>query len=323
MLKPLMCPPELLLLDLTGKTYVVTGAGSGLGAVTSRQLAKQGAKVVLACRSVNKGQEVARAIREEQPLADIEVSELDLGNLASVRSFAHRFLTDHSELHGLVNNAGVMNTPQGTTADGFELQFGTNHLGHFLLTDLLLDILRQSAPSRIVILSSAYHDLAMGRPGDIHFEDIHFERRKYDGWQAYAQSKLANVLHARELGRRLAGSGVTAVSVHPGWVRTELIRNVMPVWLQNSILRPLMRLAGMLEPWEGSQTTLYALLSPDVVAHPGAYFSQVGAYRDKGANKGGWPMRSPNPNAHDELKARRLWELSERLTSLDVNADAQ
>lgn len=314
--KPLMCPPELLSLDLSGKTYVVTGANSGIGLVTVSQLAKQGAHVVLACRRPAEGERARTDILAQSPRGTVEVAELDLASLASVRRFAAELLAKHDKLSGLVNNAGVMNTPAGKTRDGFESQLGTNHLGHFLLTELLIPALERGAPSRIVCLSSCFHDVANGRKGRIDFDDLQFERRKYDGWEAYAQSKLANLLHARQLGKRLAGRGVTVASVHPGWVRTNLIRSTMPVWAQDVILRPVLRLAGMIEPWEGAQTTLYALLSPEVPAHSGEYFSQLGIYRDKAANKGGWPLRSPNPHAHDAAAAARLDAVSRQLVGL-------
>jgi NAD(P)-dependent dehydrogenase (short-subunit alcohol dehydrogenase family) len=234
----------------------------------------------------------------------VEVAALDLADLKSVRAFAESFLKSHDVLHGLVNNAGVMNTATGKTKDGFEVQLGTNHLGHYLLTELLLGALERGAPSRVVILSSCYHDVAQGREGHIDFDDLHFERRPYDGWAAYAQSKLANLLHARSLAARVGAKGITAVSVHPGWVRTNLIRGSMPVWAQDYVLRPFLHLAGMIEPWEGAQTTLYALLAPDVTSHPGAYYSQLGMYRERRFNKGGWPMESPNPEAARRRRRR-------------------
>lgn len=314
--KPLRCPPDLLTTDLAAKTYVVTGGSSGIGLVTVTQLAKQDAHVVLACRRPAEGARAKAHVVAQVPGASVEVAELDLAHLASVRAFAESVLAKHPVLHGLVNNAGVMNTPAGKTRDGFETQLGTNHLGHYLLTELLLPALERGAPARIVNVSSCYHDRAQGREGRIDFDDLHFERRKYDGWEAYAQSKLANLLHARQLAKRLADRGITAVSVHPGWVRTNLIRSTMPVWAQDIVLRPILRLAGMIEPWEGAQSTLYALLSPEVAAHNGAYFSQLGMYRDKAANKGGWPLASPNPHAHDDATAARLDEVSRRLVGL-------
>ena len=316
MAKPLVCSPELLARNLAGKTYVVTGGNSGIGLVTVEQLARQGAHVVLAARRPAEGERARAAVLERVPRASIEVAELDLARLGSVRSFAEMLLSKHDTLHGLVNNAGVMNTPKGTTADGFETQIGTNHLGHYLLTELLLTALRRGTPSRVVNVSSCFHAKAQGREGRIDFDDLHFERRAYDGWAAYAQSKLANVLHARSLARRLEGSGVTTASVHPGWVRTNLIRHSMPVWVQDTVLRPLLRLGGMIEPWEGAQTTLYALLAPEAEAHNGAYFSQLGIYREKSAKNGGWPLRSPNPHAHDDAAADRLDALSRRLVGL-------
>ena len=196
--------------------------------------------------------------------------KLDLGDLSSVRAFAAGYLRDHDSLHLLINNAGVMSTPEGKTADGFETQIG-------------------------------------------------FENRKYDGWASYAQSKLANLLHAKQLAKRLEGTGVTAVSVHPGWVRTELMRHTMPASMQ-SVMRPFMR---MIEPWEGTQTTLYAALAPDVEDHPGAYYSQTGTYRDKSKNAGGWPLESPNPQAHDDDLAQRLYEHSRELVGLEAASARQ
>lgn len=313
---PLMVRRELLELDLRDKVYVVTGANSGIGLVATRQLATQGATVVMACRRVDAAKAAAETLRSELPSARIEVQALDLGNIASIRAFAESFCASHKQLHGLVNNAGIMNTPLGRTADGFELQFGTNHLGHFLLTALLLDTLKAGAPSRIVNVASLYHVHARGRVGAIHFEDPNYEARRYDGWEAYAQSKLANVLHARELARRLAGTQVTAVSLNPGWVRTNLIRNTAPVWLQN-LLQPVLRYAGgMIEPWEGAQTTLHCLLAPEITEHAGAYYSQIGLYHDRAARAGGWPLVSPNPLAQDDKVALRLWEISEKLVGL-------
>lgn len=318
MAKPLLCPPELLSLDLTGKTYVVTGGNSGIGLVTVEQLAKQGARVVLACRRTSEGEREGQRIRASGVRGSVDVMELDLASLASVRAFAASFKAKYSRLDGLVNNAGVMNTPMGKTKDGFESQFGTNHLGHFLLTELLVDALKAASPSRVVNVSSAYHDKAQGREGAIDFDDPNFERRKYDGWAAYAQSKLANLLYARDLAARFGASGITAVSVHPGWVRTNLIRATMPVWVQDMLLRPVFRVAGMIEPWEGAQTTLYALLAPDVARHNGEFYSQTGIYRERGANRGGWPLRSPNPNAHDAAAPGRLTTISRKLVGMEA-----
>ena len=310
------CPEELLQSDLSGQVYVVTGSNSGIGLVTVGQLARQGAKVVLACRNLENGRQRQRELMATKPRGQVQVMELDLADLKSVRDFASRFLADHSALQGLVNNAGIMNTPAGKTKNGFELQFGTNHLGHFLLTELMLPALKAGAPSRVVNLSSCFHDKAMGREGRIQFEDVHFEKRKYDGWEAYAQSKLANLLHAKHLARHLHGTGIATASVHPGWVRSNLIKFSMPLWAQNIVLRPLLTMAGMIEPWDGAQSTLFGLLSPDVPSQSGSYYSQVGIYRTKEACRGGWPMQSPNPHAHDDQAAARLYELSKTQVGL-------
>lgn len=317
MAKPLMCPASLLEKDLIGKTYFVTGGNSGIGRVTSEQLVKQGAHVVIGCRRPQEGERVKSELAQKNYRGRLEVMELDLADLESVRNCANQFLSQNKNLHGLVNNAGVMFTPFGKTKNGFDTQFGTNHLGHYLLTELLLPLLKKSAPSRIVNLSSCYHDKAQGREGKIHFDDLNFEKRKYDGWEAYAQSKLANLLHAKQLAKRLKGTGVLAVSVHPGWVRTPLFRNMGPLWIQDVLLRPILRLAGMIEPWEGAQTTLYALLAPEVESHNGAFFSQTGFYRTKEARRGGWPLQSPNPMAHDEQIAERLDSVSRKMVGLD------
>ncbi len=316
MAKPHMCPPALLEKDLSDRVFVVTGANSGIGFETAQQLAKQGAEVVLACRRVEEGQAREAEIAQVHAGAKTEVRRLDLGSLESVRAFAKDLLAEHDTLHGLINNAGVMNTPDKKTADGFEMQLGVNHLGHFLLSDLLLDALKKGAPARIVNVSSCFHDKAVGREGRIVLNDLNFENRKYDGWEAYAQSKLANVLHAKGLAKRLEGTGVTAVSVHPGWVRTNLARHSMPVWVQDYILRPVFGLMGMIEPWEGAQSSLYAALADDVEQHPGEYYSQLGVYRDKSFNRGGWPMESPNPQVADDALADALWEKSRALVGL-------
>lgn len=316
MAKTLMCPPALFSQDLSGKTYIVTGGSSGIGRATVEQLARQNAHVVIACRRTAEGERVKTEIIAKNPGQRIDVAELDLAHLDSVQKFVQDFSSAHQQLHGLVNNAGVMFTPFGRTKDGFETQFGTNHLGHFLLTELLIPVLQKSAPARIVNLSSCFHDKAQGREGRIDLADLNFNQRKYDGWEAYAQSKLANVLHAKYLAKTLNGSGICTVSVHPGWVRTNLARHWMPIWMQNVVLYPLLRMAGMIEPWEGAQTTLYALLAPEVTQHNGAFFSQRGFYREKEAAKGGWPLRSPNPHAHDDDLAEKLHLASRKLVGI-------
>lgn len=310
-----ICDPQLFEIDLSGKIIIVTGANSGIGRITTEQLLKQGAQVILACRRTQEAEKVLNELGTVKGKGTI--IRLDLGDLSSVRDFATKFKEQFSELHVLVNNAGVMAGPFNKTKDGFELQIGINHFGHFLLTELLLDVLKTSSPSRIVSVSSCFHDVAMGKKGHVDLEDINFENRKYHPWTSYAQSKLANVLHSKELAKRLEGTGVIAVSLHPGWVRTNLAKNSMPLWVQNYLMRPISGLIGLIEPWEGSQTTLHCIIDPDVPKYSGKFFSQFGVYSKKEAKKGGWPMESPNPEANDSQLAHDFYELSKKMVGLD------
>ncbi len=316
--KTLMCDPTLLQKDLRDRVYIVTGANSGAGLATSAQLLRQGASVIGACRRVAAG-EAAFADFARLP-GTAEILQLDLASLASVRQFVADFRDRHNRLDGLVNNAGLVTT-EGRTEDGFEIQFGTNHLGHFLLTELLLDVLKASAPARIVNLSSVLHVGNRRTIADIDFEDLNFEGRPYNSSHAYSQSKLANLLHAKELANRLEGTGVYAFSVHPGWIRSNFGSGVMPGWLRgamNLALRPFSGLLGILTPYEGAQTTLHCLLDDDAPQHNGAYFSQNSIlYPNRENRPGGWPMSSPNPNAHDEALAKRLYEVSSELVGLN------
>ncbi|MBK8233661.1 MAG: SDR family oxidoreductase [Candidatus Eisenbacteria bacterium] len=311
----LRCDPKLLSKDLRGRVYIVTGANSGTGLTTTEQLVRQGARVIAACRRVTAGEEAVRHLKGVPGV--VEVAELDLGRLVSVRGFVERVRAAHPRLDGLVNNAGVMDTPQGVTVDGFETQIGINYLGHFLLTELLLDLLRASAPSRVVLVSSVAHVGMQNRDAEIDLEDLHFERRRYDGIAAYGQSKLALVVYARHLGARLAGSGVSVFSTHPGWVRSNLVRHMAPPWVQNLLLKPFSGPLGLMSAEDGAQTQLHCLLDDEAPTHSGAYFSQCSIlYRQKADRRGGWPMRSPNPRTHDDALAQRLWDVSARLVNL-------
>ena len=314
-----MCDRSLFDKDLSGRVYIVTGANSGSGLATAKQLASQGAHVVGACRRVDAGEEAFAGFGDVAGSG--EVMQLDLGSLASVRAFAEAFTDRFDRLDGLVNNAGVMAPPKGSTEDGFETQFGVNYLGHFLLTELLLDTLKASAPSRIVNVSSVGHVGWRGKVADIHFDDLNWEQREYDRTMAYAESKLAMVLHVRYLARLLDGTGVSVFSVHPGWIRSNLASSVIPSWVNrvwNVILRPLSGPLGTLSGFEGAQTTLHCLLDDDTPDHSGEYYSQNSVlYPNREDRSGGWPMPSPNPHAHDDDLAERLYRSSLELVGLD------
>lgn len=317
MLKTLRCNPQLFEKDLEGKTFLVTGANAGVGLETTRQLVRQGAHVVMACRRVEAGQQAASTMTKEK--GSTEVMPLDLGDLNSVRAFAAAFLDKYNHLDGLINNAGVVNFSLSRTKDGFEEMFGINHLGHFLLTELLLDLLKSSAPSRIVILSSVVHAGSSEKRVTVDLNDPNFENRPFE--EAYGQSKLANLLHAKQLAQRLEGSGVTAVSVHPGWARSNLIGTTWTMqFLQNVLLRPFAGLLGMMNNYDGAQTSLHCILDDSIPEHNGEYFSQNSIlYADKECRPGGWPMRSPNENAHDMALASKLDQLSRQLVNLQQN----
>ena len=211
--------------DQSGRVALVTGANSGLGLIAARELARAGARVVLACRNTDKGATALREITDQVPGAEAELAALDLASLESIRSFAQEFPKAHDGLDLLINNAGVMAPPRRTTKEGFELQFGTNHLGHFALTGLLLGDLEGRRDARVVTVSSTAH-----RMGRINFDDLHGERR-YRRWRAYGQSKLANLIFALELDRRLraAGSTISSLAAHPGYAATNLQSASAPV----------------------------------------------------------------------------------------------
>jgi len=311
----LRCDPKLFEKDLSGRVYIVTGANSGSGLGTTEQLVRQGAHVVAACRRVAAGEEATKHLANERGV--VEVSALDLNSLESVRRFVAAFKANHEELHGLVNNAGVMNTPQGRTEDGFETQIGVNYLGHFLLTELLLDTLKASAPSRVVCVSSVAHAGRPGRPAFIDLNDLHFEKRPYSGIVAYNQSKLALVIYARHLAKRLAGTGISVFSTHPGWIRSNLVKHTAPTWVQNVLLMPFSGLLGIMSAEDGAQTQLHCLLDDDAPDHSGEYYSQNSILYQKEEDKaGGWPMRSPNPLTYDDALAEGLYQASLALVGL-------
>ena len=286
--------------EQSGRTAVVTGANSGIGFEAARVLAERGAEVVLAVREPGKGRDAAARIGASAPGANLSVVRLDLGSLASVREAAEELRASHDRLDLLINNAGVMMTPRGRTEDGFELQLGTNHLGHFALTGLLLDRMLQVPGSRVVTVSSNGHKM-----GRINFADLQSERR-YSRTGAYAQSKLANLLFTYELQDRLsrAGAQTAALAAHPGTSKTALTRNLPAV----------MRLGAALLPFQPAEMGAVPMLraATDPAARGGEYYGPAGFAENSG------PARRVRSSArsHDREAARRLWAESARLTEV-------
>jgi NAD(P)-dependent dehydrogenase (short-subunit alcohol dehydrogenase family) len=289
--------------DLSGQTIVVTGASSGLGEETARALASVGAHVVMAVRDKAKGQAALERIREHNVEASLELHELDLGSLANVRESADALLARHTRIDRLINNAGVMAPPLSYTTDGFELQLGTNHLGHFVWTAHLLPAVLAAAPARIVNLSSRGHVR-----GDIGWDDPHYRSRPYDKWEAYGQSKTANILFTTELDRRLRNRGVRAYAVHPGVIMTELSRHLAPTDLETLASR--MPAGAMtLKPVEaGAATTVWAATSPELEDVGGLYLEDCAIAGPATEHP---PTRGYAAYAMDADAARRLWAWSE------------
>ncbi|MCX4860399.1 oxidoreductase [Streptomyces canus] len=295
--------------DQSGRVAVVTGANSGIGYVTARELARRGARVLLACRSEARGVEAGERLVAEVPGAEVQFARLDLGDLSSVREFAATYPYDRLDL--LINNAGVMALPYGTTADGFETQFGTNHLGHFALTGLLLPTLLETHAARVVTVSSTAHALA-----NIDIDDLNSERR-YRRWVAYARSKTANLLFVHELARRLAahGSDVVAAAAHPGYAATNL-QTAGPKMAGRRAAERFMRVGNRFFAQSadaGALPTLYAATAPDV---PPDSFT--------GPSLGGW-RGSPAPSwrapwTRNDQASARLWTASEELTGVTYDA---
>jgi NAD(P)-dependent dehydrogenase (short-subunit alcohol dehydrogenase family) len=284
--------------DQTGRTAVITGANTGLGYETAAALAAKGAQVVLAVRNLDKGKEAADHITHRNPGANVSLQELDLTSLESVHAAAEQLKSNYDAIDLLINNAGVMFTPKSTTTDGFELQFGTNHLGHFAFTGQLLDRLLAAPGSRVVTVSSIGHRLS-----SIRFDDLQWERR-YSRVAAYGQSKLANLLFTYELQRRLTGTHTIAVAAHPGSSRSELTRNVPA--LVRAAFAPLdFQGAAM-----GALPTLRAATDPGVLG--GQYIGPRGFAEVRGYPK----VVASNDRSHDTAAQRRLWAVSEELTSV-------
>lgn len=284
--------------DQSGRIAVVTGANTGLGFETATALAAHGAHVVLAVRNVEKGKQAAARMT-----GDVSVVELDLTSLAAIHTAADELKSRFDRLDLLVNNAGVMTTPKSTTADGFELQFGTNHLGHFAFTGLLLDHVADVPGARVVTVSSNGHKML----ADIHFDDLQWER-SYNRMRAYSQSKLANLMFTYELQRRLSdGHAAIAVAAHPGFSSTELGRN-LPGALQPAVnaLGPLLGQSAAM----GALPTLRAATDPGVLG--GQYFGPDGFGEQRGYPK----VVASSEKSHDLAMQRRLWAVSEELTGV-------
>jgi NAD(P)-dependent dehydrogenase (short-subunit alcohol dehydrogenase family) len=293
--------------DQSGGVAVITGANTGLGYETAAALADRGARVVLAVRNLDKGKDAAARIAALSPHADVALQELDLTSLEAIRAAAEQLRSEYDRIDLLINNAGVMWTPKSTTKDGFELQFGTNHLGHFAFTGLLLDRLLPVPGSRIVTVSSMGHRIR----ADIHFDDLQWER-SYSRVGAYGQSKLANLLFTYELQRRLAPRGTTiAAAAHPGGSRTELTRNLPPLLARiTPVIEPLFQGADM-----GALPTLRAATDPGVLG--GQYYGPDGFGQQQGYPK----LVASSDKSHDLDVQRRLWAVSEELTGVVYPVD--
>ncbi len=280
---------------MRGKTVLVTGANTGIGLETAADLARRGAKVVITSRDEAKGAAAIQEIHHRQPGADVTVMTLDLAKLDDVRRFANAFDERYPNLHVLVNNAGLMQSERSVTADGFETTFQVNHLGPFLLTSLLVDKIKASAPARIVNVASTAH-----RGGRLDFDDLQSEH-SYRGMRVYGTSKLCNILFTKELARRLEGTGVTANSLHPGTVRTGFARDgdskgfiAIGVTIGSVFFK---------SPAQGARTSIHLATSPTVEGTTGGYYAKSKPAKSSSA-------------ARDDAAARRLWDESEKLLGL-------
>ncbi len=278
--------------DLHGRVCVVTGANTGIGLTTAAELARRGAHVVLASRSAEKTRRATDEITRDTGNQQVEFLELDLASFASVRRAAGQLRERDLPIHVLINNAGLAG--RGVTADGFEMSFGVNHLGHFLFTMLLLERLRRSAPARVVTVSSVAHYDAVG----IDFETLRRPTASRTGLPGYRVSKLANVLFSAELGRRLAGTGVTTYALHPGVIATDIWRRIP--WPARPLIAAFMKSAD-----EGAQTTLHCATAADLATESGLYYDKC-------------QPRTPSLLAQDATLARELWRRSEAWTDADA-----
>ncbi|XP_788671.3 retinol dehydrogenase 13 [Strongylocentrotus purpuratus] len=282
---------------MDGKTVIITGCNTGIGKESAKDLAKRGARVIMACRNIEKAEEARLDVVRESGSSNVLVKKLDLASMKSIREFAEDIKREEKQLNVLLNNAGVMLCPQWETEDGFEMQFGTNHLGHFLLTLLLLDLIKASAPSRIVNVSSNAH-----RRGNMNLDDVMMSK-KYEALQAYGQSKLANVMFTRELARRLKGTGVTSYSLHPGVINTDLGRHF---GTYASWAKPLLFFTSpfLKTSEQGAQTSIYCCVDEKAGQETGLYYMDCAA-------------TEPIEKAKDDEVAKKLWDLSLKLVELE------
>jgi len=290
---------------IDGKTVLITGGNTGIGKETALDLVRRGGRVIIACRSLERGSKAVSDIREQLALqetdSNISVMKLDLSSLVSVRQFAEQFKKRENRLDILINNAGVMSLgfqPASQTEDGFESTFGVNHLGHFLLTNLLLDTIKASAPSRIVTVSSLVHEWS---PYKINFADLMLEK-EYTADYAYRQSKLANILFSRQLAKNLAATGVTTYSLHPGVVRTELTREIPKFPVLSQLLYAL-TWSFFKSPVEGAQTQICCAVATSIVKDTGRYYSDCAE-------------KEPSNEAKNDDAAQKLWDVSAKLVQL-------
>lgn len=271
---------------------LITGANSGIGKATATALAEMGAHVVMVSRDLVKGEKARQEVIRVSKNNQIDLMQCDLASMVSIRKFASEFIAKYPRLDVLINNAGIFADKRMETADGFEYQIGVNHLGPFLLTQLLLDLLKKSAPARIINVSSGAH---VG--GKIDFDDLNLQH-KYSAWKSYSQSKLANVLCTYELAHRLSGTGVTVNCLHPGFVNTRFAFNresEKPNWMIK-LMKPF-----TIQPAEGAETSVYLAASPEVDAVTGKYFAKR---KEKASSKA----------SYDLVVAEKLWNLSMALT---------
>lgn len=294
-------------IDLSGKRVVITGGASGIGKETARAMAAKGASVVIPARDLEKGEAAAKEIISVTGNRDVEVMELDLGSMESIRGFADTFLAKYDRIDLLINNAGVMACPHAETTDGLEMQFGTNHIGHFLMTNLLVPAILNGDSPRIVNLSSRGH-----HRDEVHFDDLNFENREYEKWAAYGQAKTANVLFSVGLENRLANKDVHSLAVHPGGIVTNLGRHLTEADVAELMAR-MTESSGdgpVLKSVEaGAATTCYAATAPELEGKGGIYLEDchVADVDDDD------PAGSVRSYAVDPANADKLWSLSEEI----------